>query len=132
MVPPAGSRSGLRDAPSLVLLLHPPQTRRLSILRGFLRRIGCLVLDGPAQPNASIWDYVVPDVVLVRLERASGADAAPILDRLVSFRHSWPESRFLITVERTLSPAELSLTTLIGSTVLYHPSLEAIAMLLLS
>jgi hypothetical protein len=51
---------------------------------------------------------------------------------LVSFRRSWPESRFLITVERTLSPAELSLTTLIGSTVLYHPNLEAIAGLLLS
>jgi hypothetical protein len=33
-------------------------------------------------------------------------------------------------VERALSPAELSLSTLIGSTVLYHPSLEAIAMLL--
>jgi len=32
----------------------------------------------------------------------------------------------------TLSPAELSLTTLIGSTVLYHPNLDAIARLLLS
>jgi len=129
---PADSRSGIPHDPSLVLLLHPPHTRRLSIFRGFLRRIGCLVLDGPAQPNASIWDYVVPDVVQVRLERASGADAAPILNRLVSFRRSWPESRFLITVERTLSPAELSLTTLIGSTVLYHPNLDAIARLLLS
>ena len=75
---------------------------------------------------------MIPDVVQVRLERASGADAAPILNRLVSFRRSWPESRFLITVERTLSPAELSLTTLIGSTVLYHPNLDAIARLLLS
>jgi len=130
MTMPTDHPSLAADAPSLVLLVHPPRTRRLSLLCGHLRRLGYLVVDERAAGSGVLWDYVVPDVVLVRLERASGPDADSVFARVRDLRRVWPGCRFLVTAERKLSSSEQDTVAEIGSTVLYHPRFALLAQLL--